>query len=263
MEKLIRTFALPAFLLLLLGPGLAQAQSVWENLDGRLGALSRENLEKHRQNRPPVDFTGTWSIVTSTWQFPPPEGLLPEYREMFERAEQLREQGLVFNNDVGQCWPPGVPMMMNRVWPINIIQLPTSLVIISNFENQVRWVFMDGREHSDPDLYVPSYNGESIGGWEGETLVVDTRNYEAEHHWVRDGIPVSYDFRTVERFSLNEDGTQLSIEYRMTDPNIWTGEWVHTKVYNREEKVDFLEVHCLPSTNEGIISTSEAYQVTE
>src|SRR5690606_37304624 len=132
-----------------------------------------------------------------------PEGLKPEYRAMFERAEAARAQGLVFSNDVGQCWPPGLPMMMNRVWPINLIQLPTSLVVIANFENQVRWLYLDGREHSDPDLYVPSYNGESIGHWDGDSLVVDTRNFEADHHWVRDGIPISEDFRVLERFSLS------------------------------------------------------------
>jgi hypothetical protein len=36
-----------------------------------------------------------------------------------------------------------VPIVMTRVWPIHMIQLPTSIVMIANFENQVRWIFMD------------------------------------------------------------------------------------------------------------------------
>lgn len=247
----------------LLAAGATHAQSMWENLDGQLGALAPENLEAHGSSAAPADFTGTWGIDLSTWQFPPPEGLKPEYREMLERAQAADEAGRVFNNDVGLCWPPGVPMMMNRVWPINIIQLPTSIVIISNFMNQVRWIYMDGREHTDPNLVVPSWNGESIGSWDGDTLVVETRHFAGEHHWIRDGIPATENLRIVERFSLSEDGEQLEIEYTMTDPEVWEGEWVHTKVYNLEDKVDFTEVHCLPDTNEGIMATDEEYRVTE
>lgn len=258
--KLNVSFALTV--LCLIGASNSFSQGMWENLDGQLGALAKENLEKKRPPAP-VDFTGTWNIDMSTWQFQPPKTLLPKYQTMRERALQAKNDGLVFNNDVGQCWPPGVPLMMNRVWPINIIQLPTSIIIISNFENQIRWVYMDGRSHSDPELYVPSYNGESIGHWEGNTLVVETKNYEADHHWITDGIPVSYDFKTIERFSLNDEGTQLSIEYQMTDPNIWKGDWASTKRYQRQSKVDFLEVHCLPNTNDGIITTSDKYRVTE
>lgn len=245
---------------LLLLPGLSTAQSMWENVDGQLGALARENLQEHSQEPAPEDFTGTWGIDLSTWQFPVPD-LLPEYQEMFERAQAAREQGEVFNNDVGLCWPPGMPFMMNRVWPINIIQLPTSMVIISNFMNQVRWIYMDGREHTDPDLIIPSWNGESIGHWEGDTLVVETRHFAGHHHWIRDGIPATENLTIVERFSLSDDREQLNIEYTMTDPTVWEGEWVDTKEYNIEDKVDFTEVHCLPSTNEGIMATDEEYRV--
>src|SRR5690606_30598715 len=113
--------------------------------------------------------------------------------------------GLVYNNDVGLCWPPGMPMMMNRVWPINIVQLPTAVMVVANFMNQVRMVYTDGREHTDPDLYVPSYNGESIGHWEGGTLVIDTRNFESSHHWITDGVPATEDLRIIERLMLSDD----------------------------------------------------------
>jgi hypothetical protein len=47
----------------------------------------------------------------------------------------------------------------------------------------------------------------------------------------------------------------------MTDPENWEGEWVSTKRYKREHKVDFLEVHCLPDLNEGILGTSDKYSI--
>ena len=238
------------------------AQTTWENPDGQPGALSLENLKKERPAAP-FDATGTWGIDMKTWTFAPPATLKPEFKAQVAKANAASKAGLVYNNDVGLCWPPGMPMMMNRVWPINLIQLPGSLVVISNFMNQVRMVFMDGRKHSDPDLYVPSYNGESIGHWEGKTLVIDTTNFESKRHWITDGIPVTKDLHMIERLTMSDDNKVLTIEYTLTDPTVWEGTWVSTKRYRREEKVDFLEVHCLPDLNNGIKATDEKYRVTE
>jgi hypothetical protein len=120
---------------------------------------------------------------------------------------------------------------------------------------------MDGRGHTDPDLYVPSYNGESIGRWQGKSLIIDSINFETKRHWVREGIPISEKFHVIEKISLSDDGRTMEIEYTLTDPNIWEGEWVSKKVYHRKDKVDFVEVHCLPDLNEGIMSTHEEYRV--
>lgn len=65
------------------------------------------------------------------------------------------------------------------------------------------------------------------------------------------------------RISLSNDGNELSFEYTLTDPEVWGGEWVSTKTFRREERVDFLEVHCLPNLNEGITATNEKYRVTD
>ena len=238
----------------------ALAQDMWDNPNDQPGALARENLDKQRPPAP-IDLTGTWLIDFSTWMFNPLPRLNPEYQQTFELATKAYKEGKVYHEDVGLCWPPGVPVMMNRVWPIHIIQLPTSIVIITNFENQVRWVFMDGRGHTDPDLYVPSYNGESIGRWQGKSLIIDSINFETKRHWVREGIPISEKFHVIEKISLSDDGRTMEIENTLTDPNIWEGEWVSKKVYHRKDKVDFVEVHCLPDLNEGIMSTHEEYRV--
>ena len=236
------------------------AQDMWDNPNDQAGALAPDNLHKQRPPAP-INLTGTWLIDFATWQFNPLPKLKPQYQKTFEKAKKAYKEGKVYHEDVGLCWPPGVPVMMNRVWPIHIVQLPTSIIIIANFENQVRWVFMDGRGHTDPDLYVPSYNGESIGHWEGKSLIIDTTNFETKRHWVREGIPVSNKFHVIEKVSLSDDGQTMEIEYTMTDPNIWEGEWVSKKVYHRKDKVDFVEVHCLPDLNEGIMSTHKEYRV--
>ena len=102
-------------------------------------------------------------------------------------------------------------------------------------------------------MYVPSYNGESIGRWEGDTLVVDTRNFETHQHYIDRLVPLSEQFRIVERISSIENGDRLSIEFTMTDPENWEGDWIVTKTFRRQERMDFVESPCLPNTNEACL----------
>ena len=93
---------------------------------------------------------------------------------------------------------------MTRVWPIAMIQLPTAIYMVSHFMNSLRIVYLDGRPHSDPDVVVRTFNGESIGKWEGDTLVVDTTHFVNDHHWIDAGIPATDALRIVERMRLLE-----------------------------------------------------------
>ena len=173
-----------------------------------------------------------------------------------KRAEALKDGG-VYRDDVGQCWPAGMPMIMTRVWPIAMVQLPTVIYMISHFENSVRIIYLDGRPHTDPDIVVRTFNGESIGHWEGDTLVVDTIYFPGHHHWMDQGgasIPASEDLHIIERFKMMPDG-RLDIEYQMTDPKNWVGEWKMTKTFRRQEEKDISEVQCLPDLNDGLPAT--------
>jgi hypothetical protein len=119
----------------------------------------------------------------------------------------------------------------------------------------MRFIYLDGRKHSDPDVAIGTYNGESIGRWEGDTLVVHTKYFETNHHWIDSGLPISDEFEIVERIKLKENGTTLEIEYIMTDPKNWKGEWRNTKRWMRVDYSDIPEVECLPNLNENLPST--------
>ncbi len=240
--------------------GMRQGFSgIWDNPDGHLGSLAPENL-KMDHGKAPINLTGTWMIF-GEWRFLPHAEAQAGRAEAVDAAGKAAKEGKAFNDVTGHCWPPGLPIMMTRVWPIQMIQLPTAIVMISNFENQIRWVFMDGRKHSDPNIYVPSYNGESIGHWEGKTLVIDTTNIETKKHFIDRSVPISDKFHVVEYITLKDNGNVLSDEFHMTDPENWEGEWVSTKTYRRQNTVDFLEVHCLPDLDEGIPATFDQYSV--
>jgi hypothetical protein len=238
-------------------PAARAQEAAWENPNGQLGALSRENLAKNRPPHP-IDFTGTYT-PEGFWEFQPYPKLKPAAQALYDRVRAGAAAGRTVNDVTGDCWPPGMPIIMTRVWPFHVIPLKTAIVIAFNFENQMRWIYLDGRSHSDPNVYVPSYNGESIGRWEADTLVVDTRNFETHQHYIDRLVPLSEQFRIIERIRSIDNGDRLSIEFTMTDPENWEGDWVVTKTFRRQERMDFVESPCLPNTNEGLPAMQGEY----
>jgi hypothetical protein len=234
---------------------------------GYLGALAPENLNKPRP-APPFNVTGTWFIDLR-------EGFLkflfgPPYPRFYEEgvealveAPKAQARGETYRDVIGQCYPPGMPMIMTRVWPHAFIQVPTAIYMISGFNNSVRSIFLDGRSHSDPDLVVPSYNGESVGQWEGDTLVVHTKYFEPDNHYIDYGIPISDEFEMVERIRLLENGTVMEIEYIMTDPQMWEGEWRSTKRFNRQDYTDINEANCILAYNASLPGTDLGREAAE
>ena len=234
-------------------------RNIPKNSNGQIGALAPENLNAERPE-PPFDLTGTWFIDLVSRGFgdfmfgPPYPEFIGQAAEDFAEGQRVTAEGGVYRDAIGQCYPAGIPMIMTRIWPIMMVQLPTVIYMVTNFNNSFRQIFLDGREYSDPDTVIYTYNGESVGHWEDDTLVVDTRYIETWNHYIDRGIPISEDFRVQERIQLQEDGRVLHIEYILTDPNNWVGEWRSTKRWLRVDNTDIGEVECLPDLNDNIPS---------
>jgi hypothetical protein len=251
------------------GANSAEAQPQAEEATAEpLSALAPANLAKPRPAAP-FTLTGNWFIDTSksaeAWRFGPPyPKLTPAAQLHADLSQKYLKEGKVYRDDIGQCWPAGLPLIMTRYWPMAMIQLPTAVYMVSGFMNSFRVVYLDGRSHTDPDIVVRTFNGESIGRWEGDTLVVDTTHFRDDHHWMDQGgmsIPAGDQLRVIERIRMVSDGKQLEIEYTMTDPEHWEGEWKSTKRFNRVDDVDIQEVSCLPDLNEHLQSTTSKVQV--
>jgi hypothetical protein len=249
---MITSKAGPWILSLVLLAGAVGAPDLPAQGSAQLGALAPENLAKPRP-KPPFDLTGAW-LHSGNERFDPPQGfeLTPAAKVHYDAAQKATAEGKLYRNDIGLCWPAGMPIMMTRVWPVTMIQLPTAVYMISELMNSLRVVYLDGRQHTDPDLAVPSFNGESIGRWEGDTLVIDTKNFVDHHHWIHDrlGIPASDQLRIVERIKMLPGNNRLEIQFTLSDPKVFKGEWVFTKFWNRVNNRDIAEVECLPDLND-------------
>ena len=159
------------------------------------GALAPDNLAKPRP-KPPFNLTGTWTVDLSagfsSFMFGPPyPKFLPDAQAAYDEAKQYAAEHKPYRDDIGHCYPAGMPMIMTRVWPIAMIQLPTAIYMVSGFENALRIIYLDGRAHTPPDIVVKTFNGDSIGHWDGDALVVDTNSMVSDHHWIDQGLPLS------------------------------------------------------------------------
>ena len=131
-----------------MGPDRAGAAAAPPEPALPLGALAPANLTKPRPT-PPFDLTGTWLNdlrFPGSWRFgPPPPGvkLTPEAQMHFDAARKAQAEGKVYRDDIGQCWPAGLPMIMTRVWPIAMVQLPTVIYMVSGFMNSLRIIYLD------------------------------------------------------------------------------------------------------------------------
>jgi hypothetical protein len=230
----------------------------------QLGALAPQNLAKPRP-KPPFDLTGTWFVDLSgglSFRFGPP---YPKFKPLaqaeLDAGLKATAEGHAYKDYIGQCYPAGLPMIMTRVWPIAMVQLPTVIYMVSGFENAFRAIYLDGRPHMDPDLVVRSFNGESIGHWEGDTLVVDSNAFIPENHTIDLGIPISDQFHTVERIRLLNKGQTLEIEYIMTDPKNWDGEWKSLHRWKRVDDQDITEVECTPDLDTHLPATQSKLNI--
>jgi hypothetical protein len=141
-------------------------------------------------------------------------------------AKKLYEQRLArFQRDdpEARCLPPGVPRMMATPFPFQIYQLANRILFI--FEGGAhtwRVIHMDGRPHAkDPN---PSFLGDSVGHWEGDTLVVDVLGFNDTTWLDQDGHPHTEALHVIERFTRTDEMT-LHYQATIDDPKAYTKPW--------------------------------------
>jgi hypothetical protein len=121
-----------------------------------------------------------------------------------------------------KCDPPGVPRVYMHPFPFQFIQTPGEIVMLFEVDSLRREIYTDGKPR-DAGL-VPLWMGSSIGTWEGDTLVVDTINFN-DKTWIdRVGHPHSDQLHVVERFR-RPDHDHLIDDITIDDPKAYTKPW--------------------------------------
>jgi hypothetical protein len=123
------------------------------------------------------------------------------------------------------CFPAGVPRIYLFLYPMQTVQTSGQLLMLFEYGHNIRQIFTDGRGHA-PDE-EPTWLGDSIGHWEGDTLVVETTNQNDKTWFGYGGQPHSEELKVEERIR-RPDHDSLTIDITMTDPKAYK-EPLHTR----------------------------------
>jgi hypothetical protein len=130
------------------------------------------------------------------------------------------------------CRAPSIIYSMQGPFPMEIFQGRDLIVIRMEYFDVVRVIFMN--ESSHPDDWPHSVTGHSIGHWEGDTLVVDTR-YIQSATMLNNGLDHSDDIHLTERFRISDDGKTLLVLQEYEDPAVFAGRAARLIPLNREQ----------------------------
>ena len=143
---------------------------------------------------------------------PAPPALTPAYQAIVQREQAERAK---LATGAAPCSWPGMPSIMTYPYPFEILQTPGRVTLLFEAESQVRRIFLDRAQHLAPDDLDPSFNGDSIGHWEGDELVVDTIGFNTTTRMM--GLPHSEDMRIGERIRWIGEGV-IEDDMTITDP---------------------------------------------
>ena len=151
-------------------------------------------------------------------------------------------------NPETQCIGRPAPAMIisSNIFPIQIeINEDEQLIMIrSQFWDEERTVYMDGRGHPDSQIRFPS--GHSIGQWDEDTLIVDTTNFADHRSPYQIGVPSGGQKHVVERYRLNEEGTRIQVEFVLEDPENIAEPLTHARELIYSPQVEISRYDCDP-----------------
>lgn len=189
------------------------------------------------------DLTGVWEAPTvgrggrgAAAATPPVPQLTPAYA-----AKKRELDARNFDDtEAANCLPTGMPAIMGHPYPYEFLLTPGKVTIVSEAYMQVRHIYTDGRSlPADPD---PTFNGTSIGHWDGSTLVVETIGFSPLTTIARN-VPHSDKMRITERFRLTGPDT-MSIETTVSDPEVLAKPWTTTRTLARHRDWTIREYIC-------------------
>jgi hypothetical protein len=189
-----------------------------------------------------VDSKDAEEIMAGNWNNPV---LQPWARDIVKKNAQ-DEIALkhVYQAD-DSCWPVTVPAILNMREVVQWMQTEDRITLIYQRDHQVRHIYLN-QKHSEN--LKPSWYGESVGHFEGDTLVVDTTGIKVHPMSFVDpfGTPHTEKLHVVERYRVvnDEEGRGLQATIRVEDPGTFTKPWVGKVTYRPNRVQNIVEVIC-------------------
>jgi hypothetical protein len=243
------------------------------------------------------DFSGIWRHGSLPWLIPPASGpgpvtnksrradngtsnyaelvgdytnpiLKPWAADVVKNKGDMSLAGITYPNPGNQCWPEPVPFLFKHM-AMTMLQLPDRIVMLFNEDHEIRWVRMNAQH---PAKVTPSWHGDAVGRYEGDTLVIDTVGIRADRPYAMIdlfGTPFTEKLHVVERYRLrdyeeikdvlergvkenwrpagrpnpNYKDKYLQIDFTIEDEGAFTTPWTASMIYLRDRD-EWPEIAC-------------------
>jgi hypothetical protein len=183
------------------------------------------------------DLTGVWLID----HFQPalfPKGTTPPFTPW--GAEQFKRADVMVNDPNLACLPHGIPRLMFVPLPMQIFQVPGMILMYQEAGNQLRQIHLDRGHKKDLD---PTYNGDSVGKWDGDTLLIDTVGFNDITWLDHAGLPHTDALHVVERIRRADHNTLVD-DFTIEDPKAYTKAWTASQTYHLKPGWEIAEYVC-------------------
>ena len=243
------------------------------------------------------DFSGVWRHGSLPWLIPPASGpgpvtnrsrtpdtgvsnygqlvgdyanaiLQPWAADVVRKKGELSLAGVTYPSPGNQCWPQPVPFLFKHM-AMSMLQLPDRIVMLFSEDHEVRWVRLN-QQH--PAKVTPSWHGDAVGHYEGDTLVIDTIGVRTDHPYAMIdlfGTPYTDKLHVVERYRLrdyeqvkdvlqrgakenwrpggpmnpNYKDKYLQVDFTIEDAGAFTTPWTASMIYLRD-RGEWPEIAC-------------------
>jgi hypothetical protein len=213
-------------------PVLAQAQKEYQP---PAGPAPRTHAGK-------VDFSGLWEkpyVPDMTKDGRNQKGM-PELPFTAWGEHEWKIYDAAEGDYTGACLPFGMTRSMNTPEPMQIIQNDKYLAFLFEQNSWFTVVPIDGRAHGNG---IPTWFGDSVARWEGDTLVIDTVNFNGKTRLDTIGHPHSDQLHLTQRFSRPDAG-HVSYEVTVDDPKTFTKPWTNTRTFILRTDWEIMEYSC-------------------
>jgi hypothetical protein len=173
--------------------------------------------------------------------------LQPWAVEVVKKFGEISLAGITYPNPSNQCWPEPVPFIFKRI-QMQMIQQVDKITILYGEDHEVRWVRLN-QPHPRP--VTPSWHGDSVGHYEGDTLVIDTIGVRTDHPYAMIdlfGTPYTKSLHVVERYRLRDyNDVRDAIERNLKE------NWQAAGDVFSQHRGKFLQLH-LTIEDEGVFT---------
>ena len=215
---------------------------------------------------PGVDMSGVWEIEHYVGSGAPierrilhdmegkPAPFLPWAQKIYDHNIEQEKLGHTYPGGPTFCLPHGMPQMMTAAtYPIEIFQSAKDIAFVHELQRNYRIIHLD-RGHLAADDITPNYMGDSVGHWEGDTLVVDTIGLSKKTTFDMLGAPHTDQLHTVERYRLLNPN-QFEILITIDDPGTFSHPWTERVTYKRVKPGDeVMEYICLDGNRNAVVN---------